>query len=70
MGTINFFSADSSKHKARVHQLDFIGAFLQANVKNIVFVKFTVDMENNFPEYCNYFGRLLRMKILMYVMTN
>ena len=31
--------AKTAKHKARVHQLDFIGAFFQAKVKNRVFVK-------------------------------
>ena len=32
-------NTDAAKHKAIVHQLDFIGAFLQANVKDRVFVK-------------------------------
>ena len=27
MRTLNYFLADVAKHKARVHQLDFIGAF-------------------------------------------
>ena len=36
--TLKYFSADATKHKARVHQLYFIGEFLQANVKNMVFV--------------------------------
>ena len=39
MRTLKYFSADEYKHKAIVHQLDFIGAFLQANVKHKVFVK-------------------------------
>ena len=38
MRTLNYFLADAAKYKAIVHQLDFIGAFLQAKVKNIVFV--------------------------------
>ena len=29
MRTLKYFLADSTKHKARVHQWDFIGAFLQ-----------------------------------------
>ena len=29
MGTLKYFLADATKHKARVHQLYFIGAFLQ-----------------------------------------
>ena len=28
MRTLNYFLADATKHKTRVHQLDFIGAFL------------------------------------------
>ena len=36
MRTLKYFLADAAKHKARVHQLDFIGAFLQAKVKNRV----------------------------------
>ena len=38
MRTLKYYLADATKHKARVHQLDFIGAFLQAKVKNRVFV--------------------------------
>ena len=32
MRTLKYFLVDAPKHKARVHQLDFIGAFLQAKV--------------------------------------
>ena len=39
MRTLKYFLADTAKHKARFHQLYFIGAFLQAKVKNRVFVK-------------------------------
>ena len=39
MSTLKYFLVDATKHKARVHQLDFIKAFLQAKVKNRVFVK-------------------------------
>ena len=31
MRTLKYFLSDEAKHKASVHQLDFIGAFLQAN---------------------------------------
>ena len=41
MRTLKYFLADAAKHKARVHQLDFIGAFLQANVKNRVLLSWT-----------------------------
>ena len=57
MRTLNYFLADVAKHKARVHQLYFIGAFLQAKVKNRVFVKLDVRYTDYFPEYAQYFGR-------------
>ena len=51
MRTLEYFLADSAKHKARVHQLDFIGSFLQAKVKNRVFVKLDIRYTDYFPEY-------------------
>ena len=41
MRTLNYFLTDAAKHKARVHQLDFIGSFLQAKVKNRVLLSWT-----------------------------
>ena len=57
------------KHKARVHKLDFIGAFLKAKVLNRVFVKFDIRYADYFPEYSNYFGRALRLLKSMYGMN-
>ena len=37
--TLKYVLADTTKHKAIVHKLYFIGAFLQAKFKNRVFVK-------------------------------
>ena len=37
--TIKYFLSADSKHKVRVHQLDFIGSFLQDNIKHRVLVK-------------------------------
>ena len=51
MRTLRYFLADAAKHKARVHQLDFIGAFFQANVKNRVFVKLDMRYAAYFTEY-------------------
>ena len=42
MRTLKYLLADATKYKARVHQLDFIGAFLQEKVKNRVFVKLDI----------------------------
>ena len=39
MRTLKYFFADATKHNARVHQLYFVGSFLQAKVKNRVFEK-------------------------------
>ena len=61
---------DAVKHKERVYQLDFIEAFLQAKVKNRVFVKLDSRYAENFPEYSNYFGIALRLLKSMYGMTN
>ena len=49
MRTLKYFLADAAKHKARVHQLDFIGAFLQAKVKNRVFDNLDIRYTNYFP---------------------
>ena len=38
MRTLKYLLADAAKHKARVHQLDFIGVSLQAKVNKRVFV--------------------------------
>ena len=53
MRTLNYFLADAEKHKARVHQLDFIGAFLQAKVKNRVFVKLRTRYADYFQNMHN-----------------
>ena len=70
MRTLKYFIADAAKHKSGIHQLDFIGAFLQANVKNRVFVKLDMRYAAYFPEYTQYFGRALKLLKYMYGMTN
>ena len=59
MRTLKYFLSDATKHKGRVHQLNFIGSFLQAKVKNRVFVKLDIRYTDYFPEYAKYFGRAL-----------
>ena len=51
MRNLKDFLADAAKHKARVHQLYFIGAFLQAKLKNRVFVKLDIRYTDYFIEY-------------------
>ena len=58
------------RHKTRVYQLYFIGEFLQAKVKNIVFFKLDIRYTEYFPEYAQYFGRALILLKSMYGMTN
>ena len=60
MRTLKYFLTDAAKHEVRVHKLDFIGAFLQAKVKNRVFFKLDIRYTYYFPEYTKYFGRSLR----------
>ena len=49
MRTLRYLLADAAKHKARVHQLDFIGSFLQVKVKNGLFVKLDSRYVDYFP---------------------
>ena len=70
MRNLKYFLADAAKHRARVHQLYFIGAFLQAKVKKRVFVKLDIRYTDYFPEYAQYFGRALRLLKSMYGVTN
>ena len=55
MRTLKQLLADTVKHKAIVHQLDFIGALLQATVKKRIFMKLESIYADCFPEYSNYF---------------
>ena len=70
MRTLKYFLADAAKHKAIVHQLDLIGALLQAKVKNRVFVKLDIRYTDYFPEYAQYFGRALRLLVIPYMEFN
>ena len=49
MRNLKYFPVDSAKHNAIVHQLDFIGVFLQAKVKNRVFFKLDIRYTDYFP---------------------
>ena len=70
MRKLKYVLADATKHNSRVNQLDFIGAFLQEKLKNIVFFKLDSRYVDYFPEYSKYFGRALRLLKSMYGMTN
>ena len=70
MRTLKYFLADADKHTEIVHQLYLIGTFLQAKVKNRVFVKLDIRYTYYFPEYAQYFGRALIFLKSMYGMNN
>ena len=70
MRNLKYFWGDTTKHKARVNQLDFIRALLQAKVKNIVFVNLDIRYIDYFPGYAKYFGRALRLMKSMYGINN
>ena len=70
MKTLKYFLADDIKHKTRVHQLDLIGSFLQAKVKNREFVNLYSRYADYFPEYSSYFVRYLILLKSMYGITN
>ena len=52
-----------------MHQLDFVGALLQAKFKNRVFVKLDSIYADYFPKYSSYFGRDLILLKYMYGMN-
>ena len=70
MRTLKYFLVYAVNHKAIVDQLDFIAAFLQAKVKNRVFVKSYIRYTDYFSEYLGEFGRALGLLNSMYGMTN
>ena len=51
MSTMKYFLSDETKQKERVHQLYFIGEFLQSKVTNRVLVKLDSRYADYFPEY-------------------
>ena len=70
MTTLKYFLVDSPKHKAGVNQLEFIRAFLQANVKLRAFLDLDSRYGEYFHEYGKYFGIPLRLKNFMYGIIN
>ena len=66
---LKIFLADAAHLQVRVHQLDFVGAFLQAKVCSQIFVKLPAMYGSIFPEYQQYSGMPLRLLKSMYGMT-
>ena len=62
------FTAHAAKCKAIMFQLDYVGAFLQAQVRGRIFVKLPAHYAILCPEYAQYCGRPLRLIKAMYGM--
>jgi hypothetical protein len=67
--SLKMFLADAARNRCRVHRLDFVGAFLQANVRGRIFVTLPKVYGDIWPEFKDYFGRPLRLVKSMYGMT-
>ncbi len=67
--SLKMFLADAARSRFKVHQLDFVGAFLLANVRGRIFVTLTKVYGNIWPEFKEYCGRPLRLVKVMYGMT-
>ena len=55
MRSLKYFLEDYSNNKAKLHQLNFFGAFLKANVKHRVLMKLNSIYGEYFPEHAKYF---------------
>jgi hypothetical protein len=66
---LKMFIADAARHKARIKQFDFIGAFLQAKMRYRMFVSLPAKYGELFPEYADYCGRPLLLNKSMYGTT-
>ena len=67
---LKYFLEYTTKHKSRVHQLDFIGALFKIKVKKRIFMKLDIRYTDYFPEYAKYSGRALILLKSMYGMNN
>ena len=66
---LKMFLANCAKHKVRVRQLDFIGAYLQAKTRHRIFIRLPTVYGDLWPEFKKYSGVPLRLVKSMYGMT-
>jgi hypothetical protein len=66
---LKIFFAHASRIKARVKQLDFVGAFLQAQTRSRIFVTIPAMFGVLFPEYKEFCGKSVHLAKSMYCMT-
>ena len=65
---LKLFVADAAKNKARIRQLDFISAFLQAPVRRKTYVQLPGIFGELVPEYADFVGKPLRLLKSIYGM--
>jgi hypothetical protein len=66
---LKMFLAHATKLKARVKQLDFVGAYLQAKTRSRIFVTIPKIFGILFPEYEKFCGKPVRLAMSMYGTT-
>jgi hypothetical protein len=66
---LKMFLAHAARLKARVKQLDFVGAFLQANTRCRIFVTIPAVFGNLFPEFKEYCRKPIKLAKSMCGMT-
>ena len=64
--TLLIFLADAAANKARVYQLDYIGAYLSAEMDRLVYVMFDAGLAQLAPQYKDWLGVPLIMKKTIY----
>ncbi len=67
--SLKMFLANAARLKARVRQLDFVGAFLQAKMRTRMFVTIPKIYGILFPEYAEYCGQAVKLQMSMYGTT-
>ena len=53
---LKVFIADAARKRCRVHRSDFVGAYLQACMDRIVYVKLPSEWAEYFPDLAKWFG--------------
>ena len=69
MRLLKFFIGDAARNQRQIKQADFIAAYLQAKVKQRIFVKISVDTGEACPKYANITGKPLKLKQGLYGLT-
>ena len=69
MRLLKTFVAAATQEGKEIKQVDFIAAFIQARVRERVFVKLSEDLSAACPEYSHMFGRPLRLERGLYGLT-